>query len=109
MMLPSEIDSDDGRRFLLREANPGDMLDLIEAAGSAASSAAWMRYALMICSVSSIDGKPVMMPTTKQGVRELGKKIGNIGMDALARAHYPENEGADIEKSADREIETAKN
>ena len=30
-MLPSEIDSGDGRRFSLRETNPADMLDLIEA------------------------------------------------------------------------------
>ena len=40
-MLPSEIDSGDGRRFSLRESNPADMLDLIEAAGNAASSSAW--------------------------------------------------------------------
>lgn len=89
MPLPVEIDSGDGRRFTLRDANPGDMLDLIEAAGSAAGSTAWMRYALMICSVSAIDGKPVMMPSTKEAVRELGRRIGNAGMDALAEAHYP--------------------
>ncbi len=88
-MLPSEIDSGDSRRFTLHEANPADMLDLIEAAGTAASSGAWMRYALMVCSVSAIDGKPVLMPLTKNGVRELAKRIGNTGMDALALAHYP--------------------
>ena len=109
MTLPLEIDSGDGRRFLLREADPADMLDLIEAAGSAASSTAWMRYALMICSVSSIDGKPVMMPATKQGVRELGKKIGNVGIEALARAHYPNDKVADDDHSQDREVNTAKN
>ena len=109
MMLPTEIDCSDGRRFTLREANPGDMLDLIEAAGSAASSSAWMRYALMICSVSAIDGKPVMMPTTKQGVRELGSKIGNIGMEALARIHYPENDRAEHDDSIDMESEAIKN
>ncbi len=107
MPVPAEIDSGDGRRFALREANPGDMLDLIEVAGTAASSAAWMRYALMICSVNAIDGKPVMMPMTKEGVRELGRRIGNAGMEALARVHYPDD--AEAAGEQDRELDTAKN
>ena len=107
MLIPSEIESGDGRSFTLLEASPGDMLDLIEAAGAAASSGAWMRYALMICSVSAIDGKPVLMPTTKQGVRELGCRIGNAGMDALARVHYPEEDNpVDLQV---QELDTAKN
>ncbi len=106
-MLPSEIDSGDGRRFSLREANPADMLDLIEAAGNAASSGAWMRYALMICSVCAIDGKPVLIPLTKNAVRELGKRIGNVGMEALARVHYPEE--ADVDETTPVEVEVAKN
>ena len=48
-----------------------------------------MRYALMICSVNAIDGKPVLMPRTKDAVRELARRIGNAGMDALSKAHYP--------------------
>ena len=107
MPMPAEIDSGDGRRFALREANPGDMLDLIEAAGAAASSGAWMRYALMICSVNAIDGKPVMMPVTKEGIRELGRRIGNVGMEALARVHCPEE--AETVGHQDREIDIAKN
>ena len=109
MSLPSEIDSGDGRCFALREVNPGDMLDLIEAAGSAASSSAWMRYALMICSVSAVDGKPIMMPTTKQGVRELGRKIGNTGMEALAYIHYPEDRVIENSGAIDAETEALKN
>ena len=108
-MLPTDIEVADGRRFTLREANPGDMLDLIEAAGSAASSSAWMRYALMICSVSAINGKPIMMPTTKQGVRELGCKIGNVGMEALARCHYPEDANERDINTSDTEGESLKN
>ena len=105
-MLPSEVESGDGRNFSLREATPADMLDLIEAAGNAAASGAWMRYALMICSVSAIDGKPVLMPLTKDGVRDLGKRIGNTGMEALARVHYPEPDGQDSSLAG---INTAKN
>ena len=103
-MLPPEIDSGDGRRFSLREANPADMLDLIEAAGNAASSGAWMRYALMICSVCAIDGKPVLVPLTKNAVRELGKRIGNVGMEALARVHYPEEDEADAAMPIEAEV-----
>ena len=106
-MLPSELDSGDGRKFSLRQTNPADMLDLIEAAGTAAASGAWMRYALMICSVNAIDGKPVLMPLTKDAVRELGRRIGNTGMEALARAHYPESRDADAPRSS--EVDTAKN
>ena len=112
MTLPSEIDGGEGRRFALRECNPADMLDLIEAAGNAASSGAWMRYALMICSVSAIDGKPVLMPLSKPAVRELAKRVGNLGMEALARAHYPEasqSETSDDGAVAVVEVDTAKN
>ena len=107
MMLPSEIESGDGRRFALQASTPADMLDLLEAAGSAASSEAWMRYALMICSVSAIDGKPVLMPRTKDAVRELGRRIGNVGMDGLSRAHYPDEVLQAAENAG--EIDTAKN
>ena len=106
-MLPSEIDSGDGRRFSLRQASPADMLDLIEAAGNAASSGAWMRYALMICSVSAIDSKPVLVPLTKDAVRELGRRIGNVGMEALARVHYPEED--ENNATTPNEAEVAKN
>lgn len=90
--LPMQIDITDGRVFGLRDIGPGDMLDLIEAAGSAASSDTWMRYAVMICSVQAIDGKPIMMPSTKNAIRELGRKIGNVGMEALAAVLYPEQD-----------------
>ena len=105
--LASEIDSGDGRRFSLRKTNPADMLDLIEAAGVAAASGAWMRYALMICSVSAIDGKPVLMPLTKDAVRDLGRRIGNVGMEALARVHYPEAPEGVADGTI--EVDTAKN
>ena len=105
-MLPREVDSGDGRIFSLAASTPADMLDLLEAAGPAAGSEAWMRYALMICSVTAIDGKPVLMPRSKDAVRELGRKIGNAGMDALALAHYPDSI---TEATMIDELDTAKN
>ncbi|MCQ8277789.1 hypothetical protein NFI95_04940 [Acetobacteraceae bacterium KSS8] len=101
--MSAEIVTEDGRRLSLREINPADMLDLIEAAGTAAGSAAWMRYALMICSVEAIDGKPLMMPHTKDGVRELGRKIGNVGIAALSSYHYPNEADQAGEDVAERD------
>lgn len=106
-MLSSELQSGDGRTFSLRETNPADMLDLIEAGGAAASIGTWMRYALLISSVSAIDGVPVPLPVTKMAIRELGRRIGNTGMEALARAHYPEEPIGSDDVSA--EDDTAKN
>ena len=50
-----------------------------------------------------------MMPTTKQGVRELGCKIGNVGMEALARHHYPEDTHGREAGAPDTEGESLKN
>ena len=94
--MATEVKTSDGRVLGLRQLTPADTLDLIEAAGQASSSVAWMRYASMICSVSSIDGIPVMMPATKQALRELGRRIGNAGIDALYETHYPEADEAQL-------------
>ncbi|AQS87910.1 hypothetical protein AA101099_1525 [Neoasaia chiangmaiensis NBRC 101099] len=84
--LPGEIATAAGRRLTLREIDPGDMLDLIEAAGSAmngASASAWLSYAQMVCSVTAIDGVPVQMPASKAEVKELARRIGNDGVAVL--------------------------
>jgi len=83
------------------------MLDLLEAAGAAAASEAWLRYALLVCSVSAIDGKPVMMPRTKDGIRDLACRIGNRGMEAVSRAHFPDDDAAQADGL--EEINLAKN
>jgi len=113
--LPSEVIAPDGRKFGLRELDPGDMLDLIEAAGSAmnaASAQAWLSYAQIICSVTLIDGVPVQMPGTKDEVKDLARRIGNAGFVALQKAIYPEAEKkkADADDGAPtEEMSVAKN
>ncbi|WP_418610812.1 hypothetical protein [Gluconobacter cerinus] len=85
-MLPKEVRLADGRCLSLKEIDPADMLDLIEAAGSAvtgASAAAWLGYAEMICSVTAIDGVPVQMPGTKEEIRDLARRIGKGGIAVL--------------------------
>nr|WP_249200117.1 hypothetical protein [Gluconobacter sp. Dm-62] len=76
----------DNRRLTLREIDPADMLDLIEAAGSAvngASASTWLGYAEMICSVTAIDGVPVQMPQSKDEIRDLARRVGKAGIAAL--------------------------
>ena len=78
----------DGRVLDTRELNPGEMLDLMEAAGNASDNSGYLRMAFLICSVAAIDSVPIPMPATKQQVRNLGVRIGNDGMVALNNWAY---------------------
>ncbi|GBR44218.1 hypothetical protein [Neokomagataea thailandica] len=85
-MLPKDLVLEDGRKLMLRELDPADMLDLIEAAGAAVNSpaaGAWLSYAEMICSVTAIDGVPVQMPGTKDEIRDLARRLGKGGLVGL--------------------------
>lgn len=86
MSLPSEVTTSDGRKLTLKEVGPGDMLDLIEAAGSAMAgdaASAWLSYAVMVATVSEVDGVPVPFPSTKAEVKALANKLGNTGVVAV--------------------------
>ncbi|MBR0560335.1 hypothetical protein [Neokomagataea anthophila] len=85
-MLPKDITLEDGRKLSLRELDPADMLDLIEAAGATVNgpaAGAWLSYAEMICSVTAIDGVPVQMPVTKDEIRDLARRLGKSGLAGL--------------------------
>lgn len=102
MALPASITIPDGRVFKLKEVDPGDMLDLIEAAGSAMNgqaASAWLGYAQMIATVSEIDDVPVPFPGSKAEVKNLARRIGNAGIVALQKAIMPE-EGQGTELDA---------
>ena len=112
--IPKEITTSSGKKLDLRELDPGDMLDLIEVAGSAmqsASAGAWMGYAQMICSVDAIDGVPVEMPATKEQVKQVARRIGNDGIVALQAVFYPPKkpDAHGQPGAADVDMETAKN
>ncbi|MFT9361247.1 hypothetical protein [Acetobacter okinawensis] len=112
--LPKEIVTPSGTKLELKTLDPGDMLDLIELAGTAMQSASagpWMGYAQMVCSVTAVDGVPVQMPETKEQIKQLARRIGNDGMIALQATFYPKaDKGAAAGKSpADVDMETAKN
>jgi hypothetical protein len=72
-----------GRKFDLLVLNPEDVLDLYDAAETSASNPAWVRYAMVICSVSAIDDVPVPRPGNKRQIKALAARIGNDGVVAL--------------------------
>ena len=72
-----------GRKIVLRTLDPSDMLDLLEAAGSASSNAGWVRYASVISSVSSIDEIPIPIALNKAAIKNTAKMLGNDGFAAV--------------------------
>lgn len=99
------VKTNDGRSFEVKEVTPSGLMSIMEACGRFVPSEGWMRYAILICSVTEIDGVPVPKPITKQQIENLGDKIGNDGLVALSEHFYP-TAGTD---EADGEVEAAKN
>jgi hypothetical protein len=69
--------------YSVRPLDPGDMFDLFEACSEMSNNRAWVGYASRVCSVRDIDGVPVPFPRTKEDVKALARRIGNVAMDAL--------------------------
>jgi hypothetical protein len=84
----------DGRRFALREMDPADMLDLLEAAGHNAGNRAWLRFAMVVCSVQAIDGIPMPFPRDAGGIKALARTVGVNGIEAV-RATLAHDSGPD--------------
>jgi hypothetical protein len=90
-----------GHRYSLRKMDPADMLDLIEAAGENANNRAWLHFAMIVCSVQAIDGIPVPFPRDAAGIKDLARRLGTDGVEAL-RAKL-------LNEPAENAIDTAKN
>jgi hypothetical protein len=90
----------EGRIYSVKDLDPGDMLDLFEAADGRNKS--WVGYASRICSVRAIDGVPVPFPKNPDEVKALARKIGTAGVDAIFEAMANED-------AAGLKAETAKN
>jgi hypothetical protein len=72
-----------GRKLLVHIMDPGDMLDLAEAAEDQSSNRGFMAMAMHVCSVTEIDGVPVPFPANKRDIKALAKKLGNEGLLSL--------------------------
>lgn len=80
-----------GRRLRLRILDPGDTMDLLEAAGPSSSYPGFMQYAMAVCSVSAINDVPVPLPTDRKSLRATGKLLGNDGFAAMSRVLFGAN------------------
>jgi hypothetical protein len=90
-----------GRKIVLRVLDPADMLDMLEAAGTASSNVGWVRYASVISSVASIDDVPVPISSTKLQIRAVARRLGNDGFAAVGTFLF----GDDTAAPADGELE----
>lgn len=98
------VKDSDGRVLEISPLDPADMLDLLEAAEGASSNAGFVRYAMVVCSVSAIDNVPVPRPVNKDGMKALARRLGNDGFAAVTKAMFGEPE-----KRTDDVAATAKN
>jgi hypothetical protein len=95
----SEFDakSADGRRFTLRPMTVLDRLRLFKAAGpELANNDAWLGLAFLACAVSAIDDVPVPWPINEQQIEALVGRLGDAGMEAIAR-RFEERDAATTE------------
>ncbi len=88
--MPDSVTDAQGRVLKLHVMDPMDMLDLYEAAGDVAGNATWVRYAMILASVTQIDDLPIPAPKTKDQIRALGKRLGNDGLVAVAKVMFPD-------------------
>ena len=76
-----------GRTLEIVKLGPAAMLNVIEmAGGAAADNATWMRLALTLSSLKSIDGVPVRPISNKAQFLKLADEIGNEGLIAISEA-----------------------
>lgn len=76
-----------GRVFQMKTLDPADMLNTIEiAGGAAAENQTWLRMAMLLATVSTIDGIPVPVAGTKNQILNNARMIGNDGLICIADA-----------------------
>ena len=93
------VTDDAGRVLIIREVSALEEMDLLEAAGEAASSnRRWMVNATLYACVRSIDGVPRPFPTTRDMIRKHIEKVGGAGISAVVKILSPAvTEGGDAE------------
>ena len=91
-----------GRKIAYRILDPGDTMDLLEAAGASAQAQGFMQYAMIVASAASIDDVPVPRIMTRDGLRQAGKQLKNEGVIALSKVLFED-------ASAGGDVEAAKN
>lgn len=99
----TDVTDSKGRAISVKEMDPADQLDLFEACAKNSTNQAWVGMALLVCSVTSLEGVPVIMPKTPDQVKALARRLGSEGIAAVAAALNPPD------KTDDAVVEVAKN
>jgi len=85
-----------GRRLALRRLTALDKLRLFKAAGPLlAQNQPWLGMALLAASVTAIDDIPVPPPASEAQIEALVSKLGDDGIDAVAKMLAPETPALD--------------
>ena len=79
-----------GRRLILRIPAALDKLRIFKAAGAdLALNQPWISMAILASSVTAIDDIPVPFPTSEGQIEALISRLGDVGLDAVARVMEP--------------------
>ncbi len=99
-----------GRKLSINRMDPADQLDFFEAcSGGRSSNAAWVTMAMWSASCVAIDGVPVVMPTSPEGIKGLARKLGHEGLAAIRIALDDDEQAPDAPSTDGVDIELAKN
>ena len=110
------ITDSSGRTLVISELTPSAMLNVMEMAGGSGSNDGWIRFAMLFCSVTAIDGLPKLFPHNKAALLKRADEVGNEGMVAISEAlspasSRPEDEDeavADLKAQAEAELAAAR-
>lgn len=81
------VTDDRGRSIVVRKLTPLDRMRMSKAAGSEnATNQPYMLYALVACSVVSVDGDDMLTPTTERQLEAAISLLGDEGYDAALTA-----------------------
>ena len=99
-----------GRKLSINRMDPADQLDCFEAcSGGRSSNAAWVTMAMWAASCVAIDGVPVVMPSSPEGIKALARKLGHDGLTAIRLGLDDAEQASDAPSVDGVDLELAKN
>jgi hypothetical protein len=81
-----EITDDKGRKIDVKQLDPGEFLDLLEASGEASANQGYIAYASVVAAARGFDTVPEPFPTSKMDIKALARKLGSAALGMVAKA-----------------------
>jgi len=95
---PSVVDGL-GRRLTLRRLTALDKMRLFKAAGpELALNQSWLAMAILASSAIAIDDIPIPSPSTESQIETLVGRLGDSGIEAIARALESQSDADEVEQ-----------